>query len=98
MLEIRRTEVYARWFRSLGDRQARARIDERIRRISLDNPGDEKPVGEGVFEMRLNYGPGYRIYYVPRGKQVIVLLAGGDKRTQVWDIRNAIGLARLIEE
>ncbi|MEE9551242.1 MAG: type II toxin-antitoxin system RelE/ParE family toxin, partial [Candidatus Binatia bacterium] len=79
MIEIRQTVVYARWFNSLRDRKARARIDVRIRRLSLGNPGDVKAVGEGVSELRIDYGPGYRVYYTQRGQRLIVLLAGGDK-------------------
>ena len=94
MIEIRQTEVYARWFDSLRDRQARARIDIRIRRLSLGNPGDVKPVGEGVSELRIDYGPGYRVYFVQRGQRLVVLLAGGDKRTQDQDIKTALDLAR----
>lgn len=93
-MEIRQTEVYADWFSKLRDRQARARIDVRIRRLSLGNPGDVKPVGEGVSELRINYGPGYRVYFIQRGTTVIVLLAGGDKRTQGRDIETAQILAR----
>lgn len=93
MLEIRQTEIYAEWFASLRDRQARARIDVRIRRLSLGNPGDVRPVGEGVSELRIDYGPGYRVYFVQRGQQVVILLAGGDKRTQAKDIEKAIALA-----
>ena len=94
VIEIRQTEVYADWFSKLRDRQARARIDVRIRRLSLGNPGDVKPVGEGVAELRIDYGPGYRIYFVQRGATVVVLLAGGDKRTQTQDIQTALELAR----
>jgi len=94
MMELRQTAAYARWFRRLKDPAARARILVRIRRLSLGNPGDVRPVGEGVSEMRLDYGPGYRIYFVQRGEQIIVLLAGGDKRTQQQDIQNALKLAR----
>ena len=94
MIEIRQTEVYARWFRGLRDRQARARIDNRIRRLSLGNPGDVRPVGEGVSEIRIDYGPGYRVYFVRRGEALIVLLAGGDKGSQERDIRRALELAR----
>ena len=94
MIEIRQTEVYARWFRRLRDRQARVRIDSRIRRLSLGNPGDIRPVGEGVSEIRINYGPGYRVYYIQRGETLVVLLAGGDKDSQGRDIRRAIDLAR----
>ena len=96
MIEIRQTEVYASWFANLRDRQARARIDVRIRRLSLGNPGDMRPVGEGVSELRIDYGPGYRIYFIQRGPQLAILLAGGDKRTQDQDIRTALQLARNI--
>jgi putative addiction module killer protein len=93
MMEIRQTEVYSRWFNSLRDRQARARIDVRIRRLSLGNLGDVKPVGEGVSELRIDYGPGYRIYFVQRGQTLVILLAGGDKHTQNQDIKTARELA-----
>ena len=82
MIEVRQTEVYANWFARLRDRQARARIDVRIRRLSLGNLGDVRPVGEGVSELRIDYGPGYRIYFVQRGSALVILLAGGDKGTQ----------------
>jgi putative addiction module killer protein len=98
MIEIRETEVYALWFSSLRDRQAKARIDTRIRRLSLGNPGDVKPVGASVCELRIDYGPGYRIYFVQRGSRLIVLLAGGDKRTQQQDITQAIELSRDLGE
>lgn len=94
MIQVRQTEAYAEWFARLRDRQARARVDARIRRLSLGNPGDVKPVGEGVSELRIDYGPGYRVYFVQRSKTLIVLLAGGDKRTQDRDINKAIALAR----
>lgn len=94
MVEIRQTEVYAQWFKKLRDREARARILARIRRLSLENPGDVAPVGEGVSELRINYGPGYRVYYVEHGQTRIVLLAGGDKRSQHRDVKKAIELAR----
>lgn len=96
MIEIRQTEVYANWFAKLRDRQARARIDARIRRLSLGNPGDIKPVGEGVSELHLDYDPGYRVYFVQRGSLLIILLAGGDKSTQSRDIQTALELARQI--
>lgn len=96
MIEIRQTEVYANWFSQLRDRQARARIDVRIRRLSLGNPGDAKPVGEGVSELRIDYGPGYRVYFIQRGAMMIVLLAGGDKSTQNRDIQTALELARKL--
>ena len=94
MIEIRQTETYANWFSSLRDRKARARIDVRIRRLSLGNPGDVKPIGGGVSELRIDYGPGYRVYFVQRGVTVILLLAGGNKRTQDRDIKKALELAR----
>jgi putative addiction module killer protein len=94
MIEVRQTDTYSDWFVALRDRQARARIDIRIRRLSLGNPGDVKPVGEGVSELRIDYGPGYRVYFVRRGKTVVVLLAGGDKCTQDSDIKTALELAR----
>ena len=94
MLEIRQTAVYSLWFEKLRDQAAKVRIDIRIRRLSLGNPGDVKPVGEGVSELRVNFGPGYRIYYMHRGEEFVVLLAGGDKSTQDQDIREAKALAR----
>ncbi|TAD78748.1 MAG: type II toxin-antitoxin system RelE/ParE family toxin [Oscillatoriales cyanobacterium] len=94
MFEIRQTETYARWFNTLRDRQAKARIDIRIRRLSMGNPGDVKPVGQGVSELRIDYGPGYRVYFIQRGETLIILLAGGDKRTQERDIKTALDLAQ----
>jgi putative addiction module killer protein len=94
VIEIRQTETYAKWFASLRDRKARARIDVRIRRLSLGNPGDVRPIGRGVAELRIDYGPGYRVYFVQRGLMLIILLAGGDKRTQERDIKKALELAR----
>lgn len=98
MIEVRQTDEYEKWFDSLRDRQAKARIDVRIRRLSLGNPGDARPVGEGVSELRIDYGPGYRVYFVQRADVLIVLLAGGDKRTQDQDIRIAKQLARDLQE
>jgi putative addiction module killer protein len=96
VIEIRQTDSYAAWFERLRDRQARARILTRIRRLSLGNPGDVEPVGEGVSEMRIDYGPGYRVYFVQRGPVLAILLAGGDKRTQARDIKTALELARAL--
>lgn len=90
MLEIRQTDLYARWFERLRDERARARILVRIRRLSLGNPGDVRSVRGGVLELRVTYGPGYRVYYTARGDSLIVLLAGGDKRTQSRDINTAL--------
>ena len=98
MIEIRQTDIYKKWFASLKDRNARARIDVRIRRISLGNFGDVKPVGEGVFEIRIDYGPGYRIYYVRDGNTIIILLCGGDKSTQPRDIQKAHEIAMSLRE
>jgi putative addiction module killer protein len=92
--QIRKTEVFARWLDALRDLQARARIQARIARLESGNPGDAKPVGEGVSELRIDYGPGYRVYFTRQGRDVVVLLAGGDKRTQSVDIRTAQRLAR----
>jgi putative addiction module killer protein len=86
--------VFANWFRVLRDRQAMARIQVRIDRLQLGLPGDVKPVGEGVSELRIDYGPGYRIYFTKRGRELIILLAGGDKRTQDREIKKAIQLAQ----
>jgi putative addiction module killer protein len=94
MIEIRQTKIYSRWFSSLRDRQAKARIDIRIRRLSLGNPGDVKPVGQGVSELRIDYGSGYRVYFIQRGEALIILLAGGDKKTQERDIKTALDLAQ----
>ena len=96
MIEVRQTDEYAHWFNGLRDREARTRILVRIRRLSLGNPGDVRPVGEGVSEMRVDYGPGYRIYFVSRGERLVILLAGGDKRTQSRDIEVARELARTL--
>ena len=94
MLEVRQSQTYADWFKDLRDRTAKIRINIRIRRLSLGNPGDVKPVGEGVSELRVDYGPGYRIYFIQKADVFIVLLAGGDKSSQDRDIRNAKLLAR----
>lgn len=98
MLEIIQSETFKRWRDDLKDRQAIARINARIRRLSEGNPGDVKPVREGVSELRINCGPGYRVYFMRRGPLVIVLLAGGDKRTQDADIDRAIEIAKAWKE
>jgi putative addiction module killer protein len=94
VVEIRQIDDFVRWFEKLRDSKARARILVRIRRLSLGNPGDVTPVGDGVSELRIDYGPGYRVYFKPHGKSVIVLLCGGDKRSQKRDIERAKELAR----
>ena len=81
-IEIRETLTYARWFARLRDSNARARINVRIQRLLLGNPGDVRAVGEGVSELRIDYGPGYRVYFTRRGTTVVILLAGGDKSTK----------------
>ncbi|PKL47632.1 MAG: addiction module antitoxin RelB [Nitrospira bacterium HGW-Nitrospira-1] len=96
MIEICKTEMFERWFTGLRDRSAVARIKSRIDRLQLGLLGDAKSVGEGVSEMRIDYGPGYRVYFVQRGTKVVILLAGGDKRTQSRDIEKAIELARML--
>lgn len=94
MIEIRKTDTFAKWIDSLRDIKARARILVRIERLSLGNPGDVKPVGEGVSELRIDCGPGYGVYYKKMGQKLVILLAGGDKRTQVKDIKTAQRLAQ----
>jgi putative addiction module killer protein len=98
VIQIQQTETYAKWFAGLRDRVARARIDIRIRRLSLGNAGDAKPVGDGVSELKVDYGPGYRVYFIQHDEVVIVLLAGGDKSTQYKDISHPKSLARDFKE
>jgi putative addiction module killer protein len=94
MIEIRKTDKFTKWIDSLSDIRARARILARIERLTSGNPGDVKPVGESVSELRINYGPGYRIYYKKLGNTIVILLVGGDKRTQKKDIKTALRLAK----
>ena len=96
MLEIRKTEVFARWLDGLRDVRARARVQVRVERLAAGNPGDVLPVGEGVSEMRIDYGPGYRVYFKKIGHEIVILLAGGDKRTQSADIKTALRLSRYL--
>ncbi|WP_320203543.1 type II toxin-antitoxin system RelE/ParE family toxin [Agrobacterium rosae] len=98
MFTIRRTRDYADWIKTLKDFRAQARIADRIDRLAAGNPGDVKPVGEGVSELHVNYGPGYRVYFVRDGSIVYVLLCGGDKSTQDKDIRLAKKLAQQLKE
>ncbi len=94
MLGIRQTETFSRWLDGLKDVRARARVQVRIERLAGGNAGDVKPVGEGVSELRIDYGPGYRVYFTKHRDELIVLLAGGSKRSQSADIRTALRLAR----
>ncbi|MFK8251794.1 type II toxin-antitoxin system RelE/ParE family toxin [Ancylobacter terrae] len=98
MMEVRQSADYAAWFASLRDERARSRVLIRVRRLSLGNPGDVKPVGEGVSELRVDYGPGYRVYFAQRGEAFVLLLCGGDKRTQERDIARAKALAKQWRE
>jgi putative addiction module killer protein len=94
MLEVLKSATFEAWFAGLRDPQARARITARIRRLSLGNAGDVKPVGSGVSEMRIDYGPDYRVYYAQRGKTLVLICCGGDKRTQDADIKRGIAIAK----
>lgn len=94
MIELRKTDRFSRWLDELPDLRARARVQARLDRLAEGNPGDVKAVGEGVSELRIDYGPGYRVYYRAQGRTVVILLAGGTKRTQPQDIKVALRLAR----
>ena len=96
MFEIRQTDAYVTWFDRLRDNMAKTRILLRIRRVSLGNFGDVKPVGEGVSELRVDYGAGYRVYFIRKGETLVVLLGGGDKRSQPHDIQKAIALSKVV--
>lgn len=98
MVEIRKTDNFVQWLDGLRDVQARARVLVRIERLAAGNPGDVQPVGAGVSELRIHFGPGYRVYFMQRGRELIILLAGGDKGTQAKDIQTALELARLLSE
>ena len=98
MIEIRKTEIFTKWFNKLSDRIARARIQARIDRIEMGNFGDIAPVGEGVSELRIFYGPGYRVYFVQKNSVVVILLSGGDKSSQQSDIAKAKEIAAQLEE
>lgn len=98
MKEIRRTDTFSEWLRSQSDGRAKAKIAARIDRLAHGNAGDVAPVGEGVGEMRIHYGPGYRVYFVQRGAALVLLLCGGDKSTQDSDIRTAKRLANELED
>lgn len=94
MIEVRQTPTFSSWYAKLARGEARSRIRLRLRRLELGNPGDVKPVGEGVSEMRIDFGPGYRIYFIGRGESIVLLLCGGDKSSQSNDIAKAKRLAR----
>ncbi|MDR3673342.1 MAG: type II toxin-antitoxin system RelE/ParE family toxin [Holophaga sp.] len=94
MVAVRQTQVFSNWLLKLQDKAARARIEVRIRRLTLGLAGDVKPVGNGVSELRIDYGPGYRVYFCQQGKTIVLLLTGGDKRTQNRDIKAALKLAQ----
>jgi len=93
-MDVIKTDFYTKWIDGLRDIKARARILVRIERLAAGNPGDVKPVGEGVSELRINAGPGYRVYYKQQRRELIILLAGGDKSSQTKDINTALKLAR----
>jgi len=93
VIEVVQSATFAKWLSKLDDRRARARIQVRIDRLALGNPGDVKPVGQGVSEMRIDYGPGYRVYFMQRGAFIVVLLCAGTKSTQRADVRRAIDIA-----
>jgi putative addiction module killer protein len=94
VFEVRKTEEFVRWLDRLGDIRARARVLVRIERIVAGNFGDSKPVGQGLSELRIDYGPGYRVYFTKRGQRIVILLVGGDKSGQAADIKTAIRLAK----
>lgn len=93
-MEVRKTEAFSKWMDGLHDIRARARLLARLERLAQGSAGNSGPVGEGVWELRIHYGPGYRVYFKQRGSALVVLLAGGDKRSQSRDIRRARELAR----
>jgi len=94
VIEIRKTDTYAKWLDGLRDIRARARILVRVERLATGNQGDVRPVEEGVSELRIDYGPGYRVYFTKQGQAVVILLAGGNKRTQAKDIKTALRLTQ----
>ncbi len=96
MIEVRETGTFSAWLSELRDARAKAEVARRVRRLALGNPGDVKPVGEGVSELRIHHGPGYRVYYVQRGSLLIILLCGGDKTAQAKNIASALKLAKEV--
>lgn len=97
-MDVQKTEEFSKWLDGLNDLQARARVLVRIERLTMGNPGDVKAVGEGVSELRIHYGPGYRVYYKQRGTELVILLAGGDKGSQTRDIKTALRLAKNLHD
>jgi len=98
MAKVRRSSIFIRWLKRLKDRVAKALIVARIKRLEEGNPGDSDPIGEGLSEMRIHYGPGYRVYFKNTGKEIIILLCGGDKSTQQSDIIKAKRIAKHYKE
>ena len=98
MLQIRKTHIYAEWIDNLRDLQGRTRILVRVERLAAGNPGDVKSVGGGVSELRIHFGPGYRVYFTQRGQDIVILLAGGDQSSQPTDIQTALQLAKNLEK
>ena len=98
MFQIRKTDVYGRWIDGLNDLTGRARILVRIERLAAGHPGDVKPVGDGVCELRMHFGPGYRVYFIQNGREIVILLAGGDKSSQSADIKTALKLAKNLKD
>ena len=98
MFQIRKTDVYARWIDGLNDLTGRARILVRIERLAVGHPGDVKPIGDGVCELRMHFGPGYRVYFTQNGREIVILLAGGDKSSQSADIKTALKLAKNLKD
>jgi len=96
VIEIRKTDTFVKWLDGLQDIQARARVLARIERLAGGNPGDAKPISKSVSELRIHYGPGYRVYFTTRRREVIILLAGGSKSTQAKDVKNALRLAQQL--
>jgi putative addiction module killer protein len=98
MLEIRETDEFSNWLGALRDQRGKARILIRVERLARGNPGDVQPVGAGVSELRIDFGPGYRVYFAKRGATLLLLLCGGDKKTQAKDIARAKRLAADYQE
>lgn len=98
MLTVHETEMFSAWMSKLRDAQGKAKIAARIDRLAQGNPGDVAPVGQGVSELRIHFGPGYRVYFARRGEEIVILLCGGDKSTQTRDIRLALKIAASLED